>query len=60
MKTTHYFDNHVRPERPTSRWNGVYVLEDGETVHNAFYDRRFKPEGHCGRLVGLDIQHASQ
>lgn len=24
----------------------VITLEDGETVHNAFYDRRFKPKGH--------------
>ena len=25
------------------RWLRVVVLEDGETLHNAFYDRRFKP-----------------
>lgn len=23
----------------------VILLEDGETLHNAFYDRRFKPKG---------------
>ncbi len=25
------------------RWLCAVVLEDGETLHNAFYDRRFKP-----------------
>jgi len=24
----------------------VITLEDGETVHNIFFDRRFKPKGH--------------
>ncbi len=24
-------------------WLRAVVLEDGETLHNAFYDRRFKP-----------------
>ena len=24
----------------------VIVLEDGETLHNAFYDRKFKPKSH--------------
>ncbi|HKK17887.1 MAG TPA: hypothetical protein VJ952_04320 [Opitutales bacterium] len=23
----------------------VILLEDGKTIHNAFYDRRFKPKG---------------
>jgi hypothetical protein len=26
-----------------NRWLRVVVLEDGATVHNAFFDRRFKP-----------------
>jgi len=26
------------------RWLRVVLLEDGETVHNAFFDRRFKGE----------------
>ncbi|HYD69550.1 hypothetical protein [Azospirillum sp.] len=26
-----------------NRWLRVVVLEDGETVHNAFLDRTFKP-----------------
>lgn len=25
-----------------NRWLRVVLLEDGETVHNAFFDRRFK------------------
>jgi hypothetical protein len=25
------------------RWLRVVTLEDGETVHNAFFDRRFEP-----------------
>lgn len=25
------------------RWLRVILLPDGETVHNAFFDRRFKP-----------------
>jgi len=29
--------------RVDGRWLRVVVLEDGETLHNAFYDRRFKP-----------------
>ncbi len=31
-----------RVER-TGRWLRVVTLEDGITVHNAFFDRRFKP-----------------
>ena len=26
-----------------ARWLRVVLLEDGETIHNAFFDRRFKP-----------------
>lgn len=26
-----------------NRWMRVVVLEDGATVHNAFFDRRFEP-----------------
>ncbi len=29
--------------RVGKHWLRVVVLEDGETLHNAFYDRRFKP-----------------
>jgi len=25
------------------KWLRVVLLEDGETLHNAFFDRRFKP-----------------
>jgi len=25
------------------RWLRVVLLEDSETVHNAFFDRRFRP-----------------
>ncbi len=25
------------------RWLRVVLLDDGETVHNAFFDRRFRP-----------------
>ncbi len=27
-----------------NRYLRVVLLEDGETVHNAFFDRRFKPD----------------
>ena len=33
----------------------VITLEDGETVHNAFFDLDAK-----GEVVGLDIDHASK
>jgi hypothetical protein len=26
-----------------ARYLGVVLLDDGETVHNAFFDRNFKP-----------------
>lgn len=29
--------------RVGERWLRVVVLEDDETLHNAFYDRRFRP-----------------
>jgi len=29
--------------RVGDRWLRVITLADGETLHNAFYDRRFKP-----------------
>jgi len=46
VKTTQYF-NHVRIRKwariaETGRFLRVVVLEDGETVHNAFFDRSFK------------------
>ena len=28
---------------PPDRWLRVVTLPDGKTVHNAFWDRRFKP-----------------
>ena len=30
------------------RYLRVILLEDGETVHNAFFDRRFREEDHEG------------
>ncbi|HMB53196.1 MAG TPA: hypothetical protein VKU40_07765 [Thermoanaerobaculia bacterium] len=33
-----------RVEEAKGRFLRVVVLEDGETVHNAFFDRRFKVE----------------
>ncbi len=33
----------ARIEEAGGRWLRVIVLADGETVHNAFFDRRFKP-----------------
>lgn len=30
----------------TRKFVRVITLEDGETVHNIFFDRRFKPERH--------------
>jgi hypothetical protein len=32
-----------RIEEAGGRWLRVVVLADGETVHNAFFDRRFAP-----------------
>jgi hypothetical protein len=33
----------VRVKEMDNRYLRVVLLEDGETVHNAFFDRRFKP-----------------
>jgi hypothetical protein len=33
----------ARIEEAGGRWLRVVVLADGETVHNAFFDRGFKP-----------------
>ncbi len=33
----------VRVEEAGGRWLRVVLLADGETVHNAFFDRGFKP-----------------
>ena len=33
----------VRIPQAGGRWLRVVVLADGETVHNAFFDRGFKP-----------------
>jgi hypothetical protein len=47
VKTTLYFDAlRNRPDRAVIRdeWiERVVLLADGETVHNAFFDRRFVP-----------------
>ena len=32
-----------RIEEAGGRWLRVVLLEDGETVHNAFFDRGFRP-----------------
>jgi hypothetical protein len=37
-----------RIEEAEGRWLRVVVLEDGETVHNAFFDRRFKEADDAG------------
>ena len=36
----------TRPGETRSRYLRVVTLEDGETVHNAFFDRRFRKEDH--------------
>ncbi len=33
----------LRVKEAEDRWLRVIVLPDGVTVHNAFFDRRFKP-----------------
>lgn len=33
----------IRVPEMENRYLRVILLEDGETVHNAFFDRRFKP-----------------
>lgn len=33
----------VRIPEAGGRWLRVVLLPDGETVHNAFFDRRFRP-----------------
>ncbi|MBI1194737.1 MAG: hypothetical protein GC138_02665 [Gammaproteobacteria bacterium] len=33
----------ARIEQMDNRWLRVILLPDGETVHNAFFDRGFKP-----------------
>ena len=51
MKTTRYFDEirkrpdraAIRDEQAEGRWLRVVLLADGETVHNAFFDRGFEP-----------------
>lgn len=35
----------IRPGETSSRYLRVVTLEDGETIHNAFFDRRFRKEG---------------
>ena len=36
----------MRPGETTPRYLRVVTLEDGETIHNAFFDRRFRKEEH--------------
>ena len=36
----------MRPGEATPRYLRVVTLEDGETIHNAFFDRRFRNEEH--------------
>ena len=36
----------MRPGETTPRYLRVVTLEDGETIHNAFFDRRFREEAH--------------
>jgi hypothetical protein len=44
MKTTSYFDwRWIQVPEMENRYLRVILLEDGETVHNAFLDRRFVP-----------------
>lgn len=38
----------ARTEEAQGRWLRVVVLEDGETIHNAFFDRRFKERDDAG------------
>jgi hypothetical protein len=33
----------IRVPEMENRWLRVVLLSDGETVHNAFFDRRFNP-----------------
>ncbi len=33
----------IRVQEMDGKWLRVVLLSDGETVHNAFFDRRFKP-----------------
>jgi hypothetical protein len=48
MKTTSYFTKSVLPRRPylkipeSGKYLRVVTESDGETVHNAFFDRGFK------------------
>ena len=42
MKATRYFDEQVLRKRPYIQLLRVVTLEDGETIHNAFFDRNFR------------------
>jgi hypothetical protein len=46
IKQTVQPDGRIRfwGKAPNGRYLRVVVLEDGETVHNAFFDRRFREE----------------
>jgi hypothetical protein len=47
VRETVQSDGRIRRWAPISEMNGKYLrvilLADGETVHNAFFDRSFKP-----------------
>jgi hypothetical protein len=47
LKETIQQDGRIRKWAPISEMNNRYLrvvlLADGETVHNAFFDRRFRP-----------------
>lgn len=47
LRTEIQLDGRIRKWRyieETGKYLRVVLLEDGETVHNAFFDRRFKEE----------------
>lgn len=41
-----YWGEVTRPGETGSRYLRVVTLADGETIHNAFFDRRFRKEDH--------------
>jgi len=40
-----YWGEVIFPDEAVPRYLRVVTLEDGETIHNAFFDRRFRREG---------------
>ncbi len=41
-----YWGEVTRPGETSPRFLRVVTLADGETIHNAFFDRRFRKEDH--------------